>query len=284
MSQKNLLKTNFKQVFSTISLAAVLLTGAKANGQKQQPSTASSALNAKLINIESATNEPFRFSLTLHNTNSSRQLYELKADLPVGWQMSSRVDGSTVTSLNLEAGQSREIALEITATSNAKASKYIIPFKAVSPAQTLSVALEAVVKGNYAAILATPSGRLSEELTSGSHKDIELDVRNTGTLPLQNLEVTSQLPSGWETSFEPAKIEKLEAGKTARVKVLLRVPDKTIAGDYAATFNLGGNNVSSQAAFRIFIKTSLLSGWIGVLVILVALGCVYALIRKYGRR
>lgn len=284
MSQKNLLKTNFKQVFSTISLAAVLLTGAKANGQKQQPSTASSALNAKLINIESATNEPFRFSLTLHNTTSSRQLYELKADLPVGWQMSSRVDGSTVTSLNLEAGQSREIALEITATSNAKASKYIIPFKAVSPAQTLSVALEAVVKGNYAAILATPSGRLSEELTSGSHKDIELDVRNTGTLPLQNLEVTSQLPSGWETSFEPAKIEKLEAGKTARVKVLLRVPDKTIAGDYAATFNLGGNNVSSQAAFRIFIKTSLLSGWIGVLVILVALGCVYALIRKYGRR
>ena len=284
MSQKNLLKTNFKQVFSTISLAAVLLTGAKANAQEQKPSTAISALSAKLINIESATNEPFRFSLTLHNTTASRQLYELKAELPLGWQMSSRVDGSTVTSLNLEAGQSREIALEITATSNAKASKYIIPFEAVSPAQTLAVALEAVVKGNYAAILATPSGRLSEELTSGSHKDIELEVRNTGTLPLQNLEVTSQLPSGWETSFEPAKIEKLEAGKTARMKVLLRVPDKTIAGDYAATFNLAGNNVSSQAAFRIFIKTSLLSGWVGVLVILIALGCVYALIRKYGRR
>jgi len=284
MSKKKLPRTQFKNLFSMFLFAVFLLTAATANARQQKPPKGISELSAKLVNIESATNEPFRFSLTLRNGASSRQLYEFKADLPAGWQMTSRVDGSPVTSLSVEAEQSREISLEFTAPGNATVRKYIIPFKAVSTAQTLSVELEAVVKGSYAAVLGTPSGRLSEELTSGSHKDIELEVRNTGTLPVKDLEITSQLPSGWEASFEPTKVEKLEGGKTARVKVLLKVPDKTIAGDYAATFNLSGGNVSSQAAFRIFVKTSLLSGWIGILVILIAVGCVYALIRKYGRR
>lgn len=241
-------------------------------------------LSAKLINIESATNEPFRFSASLYNAAVGQQLYELKAELPAGWQISYRVDGSQVTSVNLAAGQTREIAIEITASSNAAARKYIIPFKAISPSQTLQLQLEAVVKGSYGATLGTPSGRLSEELTSGSHKDIELEVTNTGTLPLSSLSISSQLPSGWEASFSPSQIERLDAGKKVSIKATLKVPDKTIAGDYSATFSLGGNNANAQAAFRIFIKTSVLSGWIGILTIALAVLAVYLLIRKYGRR
>jgi len=284
MSRKTLLRLQRKRLFSAFLLLTIMLTTGVSNAQQQKLAKSPSAFSAKLVNIESATNEPFRFSLTLHNGTSVQQLYELKADLPAGWQASSHVDGSPVTSVSIEGGQSREISLEITATSNAPARKYIIPFKAVSTTQTLSLQLEAVVKGSYGTVLTTPSGRLSEEVTSGSHKDIQLEVRNTGTLPLKDLEITSQLPSGWEASFEPNKIEKLEGGKHVSVKVSLKVPDKTIAGDYGTTFNLSGNNANGQAALRIFVKTSLLSGWIGILVILIAIGAVYALIRKYGRR
>jgi len=285
MMSKKLLPNNWrKKIVGALLLLTTISAEFPASAQQTNVQKGLSGLTAKLINIESATNEPFRFSVSLHNGTSLQQLYELKADLPVGWQASYRVEGSQVTSVNLEAGKTQDIAVEITASNTAPAKKYIIPFKATSAAQPLSLQLEAVVKGSYGTAISTPSGRLSEEVTSGAHKEIELEVRNTGTLPLNDLEVTAQLPSGWEASFEPGKIAKLEGGKKAIVKASLKVPDKTIAGDYGATFSLNGNNANGQATFRIFVKTSILSGWIGILVILIAIAAVYVLIRKYGRR
>ncbi|MCH5718571.1 hypothetical protein [Niabella hibiscisoli] len=62
------------------------------------------------------------------------------------------------------------------------------------------------------------------------------------------------------------------------------MPDKTIAGDYAGTFSVKNTTSSAQANFRLVVTTSLLSGWIGILVIMAAIALVYYLVRKYGRR
>lgn len=284
MSTQLLLKPSRRGLLRKLLVIALITTGVPGYSQQQAAQEKVSTLTAKLVNIEAATNEPFRYSVTLHNGTATQQLFELKAELPVGWQMSSRVDGSQVTSVNLGPRETREIAIEISATSSAQVKKYIIPLSATSSGQTLSLQLEAVVKGSYGAALSTPTGRLSEELTAGSHKEIELEVHNTGTLPLSSLSISSQLPSGWEASFSPSQIEKLEGGKKMVIKATLKVPDKTIAGDYNATFNLTGNNATTQAAFRIFIKTSMLSGWIGIIIIAIAISAVYLLVRKFGRR
>ena len=264
-------------IFFAPSVAAI---AQPSNEAKAGPS----AFTAKLINIEAATNEVFRYSTTLHNGTNKQAIYELKAALPEGWVVSYKVEGSQVTSLNMDAGKSQEIAVEINASANASPKKYSIPLKAIAANDTLLLKLEAVVKGSYGVAMSTPSGRLSEEVSSGGHKDLQLEVKNTGTLPLNDLDLNSQLPSGWEVRFEPAKISKLEAGKSVAVTAFLKVPDKTIAGDYAATFSLSGANANTQLAFRMFVKTSLLSGWIGILVIVLAIGSVYYLIRRYGRR
>lgn len=265
----------------------LFLTSAFASQAQQQPVTwpaGKSGFIAKLINIEAATSETFRYSTTLHNGSASARIYEFKTDLPFGWTIAYKVDGSQVTSINMDAGKTQDIAIEINATASASPKKYKVPIKAVSGSDTLSLNLEAVVKGSYSLALSTPTGRLSDEVTSGSQKELQLTVKNTGTLPLNDLQVTSQLPTGWESTFEPANIKQLEAGKTIDVKATVKVPDKTIAGDYAANFTATNSNTNSQIAFRLAVKTSLLSGWIGVLVILLAIGIVYYLIRKYGRR
>ncbi|WP_183566001.1 NEW3 domain-containing protein [Mucilaginibacter sp. SP1R1] len=265
----------------------LFLTSAFVSQAQQQPVTwpaGKSGFIAKLINIEAATSETFRYSTTLHNGSASARIYELKTDLPFGWTIAYKVDGSQVTSINMDAGKTQDIAIEINATATASPKKYKIPIKAVSGSDTLSLNLEAVVKGSYSLALSTPTGRLSDEVTSGSQKELQLTVKNTGTLPLNDLQVTAQLPTGWESTFEPANIKQLEAGKTIDVKATVKVPDKTIAGDYAANFTATNSNTNSQVAFRLAVKTSLLSGWIGVLVILLAVGIVYYLIRKYGRR
>ncbi len=243
-----------------------------------------SSFTARLMNIEAATNEVFRYNTTLHNGDGKSKIVELKAELPIGWIISYKVDGNQVTSLAMDAGKTQDISIEINAAANAAPSKYKIPVKAVSGQETLVLNLEAVVKGSYGLTLTTPSGRLSEELTSGSHQDIQLIVKNTGTLPLNDIDLSSQLPANWEASFEPSKISRLEPGKSQELKARLKVPDKTIAGDYAATFTASNPNSNAPAAFRMIVKTSLLSGWIGIMVILLSVGLVYYLIRKYGRR
>ena len=239
---------------------------------------------ARLMNIEAPTNETFRYTATLHNGSSVPRVYELKTDLPAGWQITYRVEGSQVRSLNLDSGKSQDISIEVNATAAAKPDKYRLPVKAVSEVDTLLLDLEAVVKGSYALELSTPTGRLSEEITSGGRKEIQLVAKNSGSLPLNELELSGQLPPHWESSFEPAKIQQLEPGKTAAITVRIKVPDKTIAGDYAGTFNVKNTNSSAQVNFRLVVTTSLLSGWIGVLVILAAIALVYYLVRKYGRR
>lgn len=270
-----------KKRFLASLLCANLLFSSLAFAQQVD---SESAFKAHLYNIEAASSEPFRYQTTLHNRAARSMNYEFEASLPSGWQISYRVDGSQVTSLQLDANSSKDISIEINAPHAAEAKKHTIPITATNTEHSFKLDLEAVVKGSYDISLTTPTGRLSEEVLSGSSKEITLVVKNTGTLPLNNLSLSSQLPSRWEATFEPATVEQLEAGKTVDVKAKLSVPDKTIAGDYVANFTVKNDNKQSEASFRVMVKTSLLSGWIGVVVILIAIGLIYFLIRKYGRR
>lgn len=249
-----------------------------------QQSSSASAFHARLLNIEAPANEPFRYNATLHNAAAEAVVYEFKADLPPGWQISYRVEGSQVTSVQLEPGRTQDIGIEINSTLTAEPKKYKIPIRASSATNSFDLNLEAVVKGSYGIELSTPSGRLSDEIISGSSKELNLVVKNTGTLPLNNVELSSQLPSQWEATFEPASIEQLEPGKSMDIKTTVKVPDKTIAGDYLAKLTAKNTNKQSEVSFRIMVKVSILSGWIGIVIILLAVGLIYFLIRKYGRR
>jgi len=281
------LQSTHAQRFTFYALFLALFFGCNRPAYAQQAATqatAKSAFEAQLVNIEAAASEPFRYNATLRNTAGEAVLYDLDAQLPAGWQISYRVQGSFVKSIRLEAGQMQDISIEVSATHSSKPNKYNIPVKAVSKRDTLTLNLEAVVKGSYSIEMTTPTGRLSDEVVAGSSKEIQVVLKNTGTLPLNDVELTSQLPTKWEATFEPANIKQLEPGKTVDVKINLKVPEKTIAGDYVAKFTSKNPNGSAEISFRAAVTTSMLSGWIGVLIILIAIGLVYYLIRKYGRR
>lgn len=247
----------------------------------QSPGT---AFTARLMNLEAAVSETFRYNATLHNQARQAKVYELKSEAPIGWSVAFKVEGSQVASFRLDSNRTQDISIEVIPSPAAKPGKYSIPLKAVSGADTAALTIEAVVKGSYAVELTTPTGRLSDEVTEGTSAQLHLVVRNTGTIALDNLELSAQAPSQWDASFEPSKIGRLDPGKTIDVTVNLKVPDKTIAGDYVSNFSVKNPNANASAAFRITVKTSLLSGWIGLLVILLAIAIIYYLIRKYGRR
>lgn len=239
---------------------------------------------ARLMNLEAAANTTFTYNAQLRNAAPVPRIFRLSGRVPEGWGISFKVEGMQVTSINIDSGRTQDIQVEISPTPEAKPAKYDIPLVAVTGMDSSKLALEAVVKGTYNVQLTTPTGRLSDDVTEGSRKEIRLVVKNMGTIPLDNLTLSSQTPSQWQASFQPATIAQLAPGKEAEVVATLQVPDKTIAGDYVTNFTVKNNYSTATASFRMTVKTSLLTGWIGILVILLALGAVYYLIRKYGRR
>ncbi|MBS1565192.1 MAG: hypothetical protein JST39_12435 [Bacteroidetes bacterium] len=247
-------------------------------------SIAKSGFTARLFNLEATSKETFRYNATVHNAAPRAVLYNFSAAAPDGWSVAFRVDGMQVTSFRADSGRTQEVSIELTPTPDAKPGKYAVPVKASSDGETLDLNLEAVIKGAYALELTTPTGLLSDEITEGSEKTIHLTIKNTGTLPLDGIELSAQSPSRWDARFEPVKIERLEPGKTTDIIARLKVPDKTIAGDYLTTFTARNSNASGNSVFRMTVTTSWLAGWMGVLIILIAAAIVYSLIKKYGRR
>jgi uncharacterized membrane protein len=243
-----------------------------------------SAFTSNLINIEAAVHEAFNYSTTLYNGSSQVRVYELTATAPEGWSIVFRARGNQLTSINIDGGKSEMINIEIRPAYNAAPSKYKIPITATASSETLRLELEAVVKGSYNIELTTPSGLLSGKITEGEQKEIHLVVTNTGTLNLTDISLSAQTPSKWDATFNPSKIDHLEPGKSADVVAKLSVPDKTLAGDYVTTFTARNNTKNAQASFRMTVSTSILSGAIGILIILAAVALVFFLIRKYGRR
>ena len=272
--------------FYCSTLCVFLLSGQLFNVLAQLPdkSDGRSGFKSSLINIEAAANETFRYNATLHNGTAETKIYELQARIPEGWWATFSTGGSQVTSVQVEASRTQDVSIELHARPESKPSKYNFSVAAISAGDSLILNLEAVLRGAFGIELTTPSGRLSDDITEGSTKEVRFVVRNTATLPLENVELTAQTPAGWEVAFEPSKIARLDPGSTTDVKVSIKVPDKTIAGDYITTLSAKNASASTSASFRMTVKTSILSGWIGILVIIMAIGIVYYLIRKYGRR
>jgi uncharacterized membrane protein len=265
-------------------IAAQLLLLPAASKAQAGSRTKVATFTTRLMNLEATSKETFRYNASLYNANNRSKIYELSAALPPGWTSSFRVDGMQVTSFRLDSNKTQDLTIEITPSPETKPGKYPVPVTAAADQELLRLDLEAVVKGAYALDLTTPTGRLSDEVTEGSRKPIHLTVKNTGTLPLDALELTAQSPTKWDATFEPARIERLDPGKSLEVVANVHVPDKTIAGDYISNFTVKNNNTNANAAFRVTVTTSWLAGWLGILFILLAIGIVWYLIRKYGRR
>lgn len=262
----------------------LLFISLSTQGLAQTGKQSSPPFTARLINIEAAGNTTFTYNSSLRNQASVPRIYQLSATVPPGWNVSFKTEGYQVTSLNLDSGKTQDISIEINPAIDVKPGKYNIPVLAFTGQDSSRLNLEAVVKGTYSLTLSTPSGRLSDDVTEGKKKEIHLLVKNTGTIQLDNLDLSAQAPPQWEATFAPSTITHLAPGKEAEVIATLNVPNKTIAGDYVTTFTVKNTNSTSNAAFRMTVKTSALTGWLGVLIILVALYAVYYLIRKYGRR
>lgn len=235
-------------------------------------------------NMEGAANATFTYNATLRNRTAEQQVYALRAQTPPGWNISFRANGKQVSSVDIEANRTQDIIIEIDPPDEIEAKTYKIPVLAGTTNTSAALDFEVVIKGSTKIELTTPTGLLSSDITAGDSKRVQLVVKNTGSGDLKNIEMKFSAPANWDVVFEPTKIPFLRSGSTDDVFATIKADKKAIAGDYVVNLEAKTPEVSSKASFRVSVETSLLWGWLGILIILAALGGVYYLIRKYGRR
>lgn len=235
-------------------------------------------------NMQGNSKSTFTFSATLKNQTADQQLYALMANAPRGWNVVFKPNYKQATSAQVEANATENISIDINPAANVQAGTYKIPVRATTSSTSADIELEVVVTGFYDIELTTPRGLLSAEITAGDMKRIDLLVRNNGSAELKDVQLTASKPVDWEVTFEPSKIEKLTAGGTTNVTATIKASGKALPGDYVTKMTAKTPEVNTTAEFRISVHTPMVYGWLGILIIMLVLGGVYYLFRKYGRR
>lgn len=235
-------------------------------------------------NMQGNSKSTFTFSATLKNQTADQQLYALMANAPRGWNVVFKPNYKQATSAQVEANATENISIDINPAANVQAGTYKIPVRATTSSTSADIELEVVVTGSYDIELTTPRGLLSAEITAGDMKRIDLLVRNNGSAELKDVQLTASKPVDWEVTFEPSKIEKLTAGGTTNVTATIKASGKALPGDYVTKMTAKTPEVNTTAEFRISVHTPMIYGWLGILIIVLVLGGVYYLFRKYGRR
>lgn len=246
--------------------------------------TVKTVFTADQANMQGHATSDFNFRTKLENQTGEKQLYALSSHAPRGWTVVFKPNYQQATSVEIAPGQSKDIQVEVKAPYNVKAGKYTIPVMASTGSSTARLGLEVDISGSYGIELTTPDGRLSEKITAGRRRNIELVVRNSGSTDLSSVRMSAGKPQGWEVNFTPDTIPQIAAGESAEVKAQVRAYDKSIPGDYVLNLTAQTPEATSTASFRMSVKTPLLWGWLGILIILGAIGTVIYFFRKYGRR
>lgn len=235
-------------------------------------------------NIQGNSTSVFSYQGMLRNSTAENQLYAIMGDTPPGWSIFFRYNGQQVTSVEVKENSSASISIEINPPDMVEAGTYRIPIHAVNNSSSAELLLEVVIKGTYAMELTTPTGLLSTNITAGDQKRLELVIANTGSAVLEGVQLAANNPIDWEVTFDPKKIDMIEPGKTAMVIAIVKAAKNAIAGDYVTDIDAKTAEVRAKTQFRISVETSMFWGWMGILIIAIALGSVYYLFRKYGRR
>ncbi|MCK8485877.1 NEW3 domain-containing protein [Paenibacillus sp. MBLB2552] len=235
-------------------------------------------------NMEGHSDSTFTYSAVLRNRTTQKQTYAFSAQVEQGWDVRFKADGNSVTSVEVEPTAEKTITIEVKPPEQIKAGTYEIPIAATSGDSTANAKIEAVVTGSYDMKFSTTDDRLSTDVGAGSERKLTFVVQNTGSAELQDLSFSSSAPTDWEVSFEPSSITTIAPGESKQIQATIKSSKKSLPGDYVVSLTASSANKSANADLRVTVKSSVLWGWVGVLIILAVCGGIYYLFRKYGRR
>jgi len=227
----------------------------------------------------------FRYNVTLKNESSEEVPVSLLAEAPRGFQVDFKLSGQSITSVPFGPNESKSLSIEVRPFTDVPAGTYEINILARGGDLQATTRLVADITGQPQLVLTTPDGRLSGEARIGEQTEVKLVVRNRGSAPARNIELSASPPVGWTVEFEPKQIAELSANQEIEVTAKVQPSNQAISGDYLVTFTARPAEASAATSeFRFTVLTSTLWGLVGIALIAVAVVGVGLAVMRFGRR
>lgn len=242
------------------------------------------ALTTDFPDLQGASDSTFSYDLSLDNATPQEIQFGLTADGPEGWQIDIRPSGeSQASNVTVGGGDSTTITVEVDPPDTAAAGDYTVVAKAEGGGESASVELGVTITGTYEMDLTTANEVLNVDVNAGQESTLDLLVVNSGSAPLEGVNLSSTPPSGWDMTFDTTTIDTIAPGDSFPVTATITPADDAINGDYALTFTASVTEVRASTDIRATVKTSAAWGLVGIAVIVIALVGLTMVFRRYGR-
>ncbi|MCA0303398.1 MAG: hypothetical protein LCH95_13430 [Proteobacteria bacterium] len=244
------------------------------------------SLKSRLPSLRGTPRSSFEYTLTVGNDSGKDLTVALSAQAPASFQttFSEAYGSNEISSIPVEAGQTKDIKLKVTPPRDVKAGDYPVLVRVTSEGATADLRVTLQISGQGRLALSTRDGRLSGEAEVGKTATYTLVLTNDGTAPVEEVELSGTVPTNWKVEFDPKSIASLAPGDKKEVQVSVTPHDKAISGDYVASFRANARGEQSSADFRATVTTSTLWGVAGIGIIAIALLVLLGAVARFGRR
>jgi uncharacterized repeat protein (TIGR01451 family) len=243
-------------------------------------------IKSRLPSLMGTPRSSYEYTLSVSNDSGKDLTVAMSAQAPAnfGTSFTEGYGSNEISSIPIEAGQSKDIKVKVTPPRDVKAGDFPVLVKVASEGATAELRLTLQVTGQGKLALSTKDGRLSGEAEVGKPAAYTLVVSNDGTAPIEEVEMSGTVPANWKVEFSPKTIASVAPNEKKEVQVLVTPADKAIAGDYVASFRASGRGESASSDFRITVTTSTLWGVVGIGIIAIALLVLLGAVARFGRR
>jgi len=230
--------------------------------------------------------DKFQFSLEVRNDTDQDAVFNFRATAPSGWETSFKpaYESKQISSLQIQANQSKTIEMEATPPYNAQAGEYDFKVEVYSPKAKAEKDLKVVLTGTYALKAGTPNGLLSVVAERGQNASVTLLVQNKGSAAQREIKFSAFKPENWKVEFKPEKIENLEPGAFKQVEMTMTPGEQALIGDYSVNVQVEGEKANEDVEFRVTIRAASRWAWIGVGLIVLVVAGLTVMFRQLGRR
>jgi uncharacterized membrane protein len=244
------------------------------------------AVEATLPALRGTPKSSFDYSLKIKNDSGRNLTASFVADAPRNFETSFTEAYGTqqLSSIPIEAGQSKEIKLKVRPPSTVDAGKYPISVAVSAEDASAKTELALEVVGQPQLTISGRDGLVSGRAEAGVQSSIPVVVANTGSAPADNVELSATAPNGWKVAFEPKTIDMIAPGKDAEVQAQITPTAKSLAGDYMTTIRAASRGETASTQFRVAVSTSTTWGLAGAGIIGAALLLMVGAVARFGRR
>jgi uncharacterized membrane protein len=228
----------------------------------------------------------FDYQLTIKNDSGRNLTVSFVADAPKYFEtnFTENYGSQQLSSIPIEAGQSKDVKLHVRPPSTAGAQRYPITVTVTAEDASAKTNLSLEIVGQPQLTVASREGLVSARAEAGRTSTVPIVVTNTGTAAADTVEISATPPTGWKIEFQPKTIEHIDPGKDAEVQATITPTTTALAGDYQAGIRATSRGEAASTQFRVTVGTS--NTWImmGAGIIGVAVLFMVGAVARFGRR